>query len=181
MSEAILATFADVKFIRTRSTMQLVLELPIEQADEALKALGGVPQPGTERWVGVALAPKERKESAKIALEKHLDENREGLSGITDTIRGETAKPHRPFNSLPLSQQAGIRCNDGQFHDFLCIREDTPDIPEEQVPDLVRAICLISSRAQLDTNDICAQKWRKLEEEFQAYLTDLRYAGTARL
>ena len=175
MSEAVLGTFSEVKILKTRSVLQIIVEVPIENADEALKALGGVPQPGTERWVGVALAPKERN-----AIKPKDEFAGYPANSIVEADPKDLSKPKRPFNSLPLSQQAGIRCKDGQFHDFLCIREDTPDIPEEQVPDLVRAICLISSRAQLDTNDICAQKWRKLEEEFQAYLTDLRYAGTAR-
>jgi hypothetical protein len=166
MSEAILATFADVKFIRTRSTMQLVLELPIEQADEALKALGGVPQPGTERWVGVALAPKERKGlvDSNFATPKLAAESRE----------------RRQFNSLPLKTQAGIRCSDEQFKDFLS--EEWSELYSTYgAEQLVRDLCCVTSRSELDTNDLAAQKWLKLEERYQAFLTDIRYAGTARL
>lgn len=51
---AIQATFSDFKTVKTRSVAQLVFEIPIEQADMALKALGGVPQPQAEQWVAVA-------------------------------------------------------------------------------------------------------------------------------
>jgi len=162
MTEAILATFSDVKFIRTRSTMQLILELPIERADSSLKALGGVPQPGTERWVGVILAPTEDEAVSKL---------------VGDFVKMQkSSKEHRPLNSLPLSQQAGLRCNDYQFIRYL--EEMYPDTAcSVPAADLVRELCGITSRSELDTNDIAAQKWRKLESDFQAYKTDLMYSG----
>ena len=49
----ITGTFSDLKIIRTRSACQVVVEIPIEAADAALKALGGVPQPGKEVSVAV--------------------------------------------------------------------------------------------------------------------------------
>jgi len=50
----ITGTFSEAKFIKTRSACQLVIEIPIEAADHALKVLGGVPQPGKEKPVAVA-------------------------------------------------------------------------------------------------------------------------------
>jgi len=52
---AIAGTFADAKAIKTRSTFQIVVEIPIEQADHALERLGGWPQPGKEKHVAVML------------------------------------------------------------------------------------------------------------------------------
>lgn len=169
MTEAILGTFSEVKILKTRSVLQIVIEVPIEQADHALKMLGGIPQPGTERWVGIALAPKERKAV--------------NASGTPDdpNILGRP-KEHRKFAELPLSQQAGIRSNDQQFWDFL--NETYPSYlltSIDFIPAAVRDICHVASRSELDTNDLAGAKWRKLEEDFQAYKTDLRYAGTARL
>lgn len=51
---SVLATFADFKTVKSRNVVQLVLEVPIEQANQALQRLGGVPTPGQESWVGVA-------------------------------------------------------------------------------------------------------------------------------
>ncbi len=171
MSEAVLGTFSEVKILKTRSVLQIIVEVPIENADEALKVLGGVPQPGTERWVGVALAPKGRKGL--------VDSN-----FATPKLAAE-ARDRRPFNSLPLKTQAGIRCSDEQFRNYvsdrLSVGIQQAIINDEAAAHQVRIWCGVTSRSELDTNDLAAQKWRKLEEEFQAYLTDLRYAGTARL
>ena len=71
MTEAVLGTFADCKILKTRSVLQIIVEIPIEQADEALKALGGIPQPSEERWCGIALAPKER---GHMASQERKDE-----------------------------------------------------------------------------------------------------------
>src|SRR3954466_2743835 len=54
-------TFADFRLIKGRKVCQIVIEVPIEQADQALAALGGFPQPATEAWVAIArLETKER-------------------------------------------------------------------------------------------------------------------------
>ncbi len=161
MSEAILATFSDFKTVKTRSTAQLIFEIPIDQADHALKMLGGIPQPAEERWCGIALAPKERKEKSWKEL-------------------GEAIKPpKRAFRDMPLSQQAALRCHDmGQFYDFLMERNpQLSDFVSWDAAQEVRDICGVSSRSELDTNDLAAAKWRKLEADFQAYLTTERYSG----
>jgi hypothetical protein len=38
-------TFSDFRLIKGRKVCQIVIEVPIEQADQALAALGGLPQP----------------------------------------------------------------------------------------------------------------------------------------
>lgn len=63
---AIQATFADFKVIKGRKVAQLVMEVPLEGANHALQALGGVPQPQSEQWVGIApIAAQERPEPEK--------------------------------------------------------------------------------------------------------------------
>jgi hypothetical protein len=67
-------TFADFRLIKGRKVCQIVIEVPIEQADQALAALGGLPQPATEAWVAIArLETKERvvplKSDTKLSFE----------------------------------------------------------------------------------------------------------------
>jgi hypothetical protein len=68
-------TFADFRLIKGRKTAQIIIEVPIEQADQALSALGGLPQPATEAWVAIArLETKERvvpikPDNTKLSLE----------------------------------------------------------------------------------------------------------------
>jgi hypothetical protein len=47
---AVKATFSDFRLIKGRKQAQLVLEIPIEEADRALAALGGIPQPQSDHW-----------------------------------------------------------------------------------------------------------------------------------
>lgn len=48
------ATYSDWKLIRSRKVVQICLEVPIEAAGQAYNALGGMPNPASEVWVGVA-------------------------------------------------------------------------------------------------------------------------------
>lgn len=91
---AIAGTFADVKIIRTRSVMQVVVEIPIEQADAALAALGGVPQPGSERPVAIARIDP-------AATRPAPDQDRANWA------------------ALPAAKQAGIRCGDVRFQKWI--------------------------------------------------------------
>ena len=54
MTNSILAaTFSDFRLVRGRKVAQLILEIPIEQAEAALH-LFGMPMPDRERWVAIA-------------------------------------------------------------------------------------------------------------------------------
>jgi hypothetical protein len=87
-------TFADFRLIKGRKVCQLVIEVPIEQADQALAALGGLPQPMNETWV--ALARLETK--AKV-------------------------QPIRPDNTK-LSFEASKRCRDTLFQSYLKVSNE---------------------------------------------------------
>ena len=66
--------------------------------DEALRALGGIPNPAEERWLGLALMA--RTPIPKAELEA-------------------TAGAEEAAGDLSLPQQAGIRCEEGRFWEFL--------------------------------------------------------------
>jgi hypothetical protein len=139
MTDAIPATFAKFQQVSGRKVLQLVFEVPIEAAKQAFDLLG-YPTPGTESWV--AIAPL-----------KH----------------GPEAKPRKQFHELPLPQQAGIKCADIAFQEFL---GDMGPIPLEGQDGVewaaqnVREICGIDSRAELATNPEAAERWRNILREF---------------
>src|SRR5256885_2153532 len=89
------ACFTDWKLIRGRKCVQIVLEVPVEAADEAYQVLGGMPDPGRFVWCAVAglvepaAADKPVKPRVKVAPDKRL------------------------------AQQAGILCADPLFQKFL--------------------------------------------------------------
>lgn len=54
MSDAFQATFSDFRLVKGRKCCQLIFEVPIEGADQALAVLGGIPNPEHSIWVGIA-------------------------------------------------------------------------------------------------------------------------------
>ena len=153
-------TFSEVVFVKTRSVCKLVIEVPIEQADMALKALGGVPQPGKEVHVAVA---------------------RLELNAVQPA---EPEKPKQRWQDLKYAQQAGIRCGERRFQEFLiALHSQHTDIQaleratsasqaQAMLPDIaasaVRAICEVESRAELNVFP-CSERWENLDSEFRKW------------
>lgn len=142
---AIQATFSDFRIIKGRKQAQLILEIPIEGADAALAALGGIPQPHSERWVGVAR-----------------------LNGVQKP--DPEPKDKRRWEDLKLSMQASIRCGEEAFCEFL--REEFVCNPKsaDEAAEEVRSICGVASRSGLNDNAEAATKWRGLDSFYQAWL-----------
>lgn len=59
------AEYVDWKLIRTRGAVQIVFEVPINEAGHAYEALGGMPAQGNSRWFGIA--PLKKKPDATQA------------------------------------------------------------------------------------------------------------------
>jgi hypothetical protein len=87
-------TFADFRLIKGRKVCQIVIEVPIEQADQALAALGGLPQPATEAWVAIAR-----------------------LETRTRVV------PIKPDNTK-LSLEAALRCREPIFQRYLNVSDE---------------------------------------------------------
>ena len=70
-AKAIQGTYADFKIIKTRNIAQFIIEVPLEQANDAI-ALFGLPDPHIEKWVAVAMLQQNllnRDESANKAIQ----------------------------------------------------------------------------------------------------------------
>jgi hypothetical protein len=144
---AIQATFSDVKLIRSRKVCQLVLEIPLEQADAALSTLGGIPQPHSERWVALA------------RLNGHIPEPKPD-------------KEKQRWEDLNLAMQAGMRCNEAAFRRFLTETE-TSAFEARSVQDaeeMVRQRCEVDSRKELNLDPTAARRWREIDRSYQAWL-----------
>jgi hypothetical protein len=144
------ATYSDFKLVRTRKVVQIVLEVPLEQSNEVLDVLGGMPDPSQESWVGVARlysdAPTTQPDSPP---------------------RPPAAK--RDWRDMMPAQQAGIRCDEPAFGAFL--REQRKDdwIEAPDAAECVRLICGVQSRAELSTNPKARLIWKQLDEQYQAW------------
>ena|SRR5215204_6493031 len=135
-------SYADFKIIRTRKVCQVVIELPLEQGGAFVEAFG-LPDPGAE--VPVAIA----------------------------RLNTKPTKPAMPgeeplWTKVPLASQAGIRCQEWGFRRFLK-NKDLPVKDEQSAAQVVRTLCRVKSRRELNDNEIAAQKWREIETEYQQW------------
>jgi hypothetical protein len=90
------------------------------------------------------------------------------------------AKDRRPFNSLPLPQQAALRCGDDNFRAFLSEEYGGGEWTPEQAAQEVRNYCGVTSRALIVEGDKAGDFWLKLEGEYQDWLTTRQYAESRR-
>lgn len=153
------AVYADWKLIKTRSVVQVVFELPVEQADQAYEVLGGMPVAAKERWFGVAaIRNPEASPGASVAQPDPVGEPR------PDRVK-------RSWRDLQPAQQAAIRCEDASFGAFL-MDEHADDLKEAggQWVECVRMICGVKSRAELNTNQKARVIWHQLNDQFEAWL-----------
>lgn len=139
---AIQGSYADLKTIKSRSVVQVIIELPIERGEEVVRMFG-FPQPGKE--VPVALA---RLQPAP-------------------TIEHPPAKDRRAWEELPPSQQAAIRCDDQTFVMFLEQRGG-PRAAEDPA-EYVREHCGVKSRADIKPGSPAAKQWFGLDSDYQLW------------
>ncbi len=158
MTEArvVRAEFVDYKTVRTRSTLQIVLEVPIEQQADIFAKLG-YPLPGEHKWVAVALLA----ESAAIAT--------------PDNVRSLNAKrayadkdePHRAVN------RAGILARDPRFWTWANRQSESTSlcgrtiINEIEAAAFIRDWCGVESRKEFITNPKALAKYHQLETEYR--------------
>lgn len=157
------AAYSDWKLIKTRGVVQVVMEVPLAEADAAYGVLGGMPNAANEVWFGIAAinpqAEKEKPKAPPIVSPAKL--------------QPETDKPSagakRDWRDLQPAQQAGIRCDEPVFEAFL--KETRPDDWHESrdAAACVRLICGVESRAELGTKHAARVIWHQLDEQFQAW------------
>jgi len=156
---AIRGTFADLKIIKTRKLAQFIIEIPIEKADEALRALGGIPMSDQERWVAIA----------RIKGEDEFDPSKVGPEEKPKSV-GERALA-----------QAHVLCADEEFQDWFrtkCV-EDRPIVVRdhflkawtdgdynEAIAVLLRWKLGIDSRSELLTDETASNKLAEIVLEF---------------
>lgn len=161
---AIKAMFADFKLVKTRQVAQLIFEVPIEAADNALHALGGVPRPDAERWVGIAPITEK-------AAQRAATPTTQPKSPIDDlnAAAEKAEKPKRRMAELSRAQQAGILCNEREFHLFIAEKEFilVEDMDDGICAEAVREYCGVDSRAKLD--GAAGNRWDELRTEYDAW------------
>jgi hypothetical protein len=136
------ATFASFRLVQGRKVAQLIFEVPIEAADNALSVLGGVPNPEQTRWVGIArIDPKATKPK---------------LSG-KDLWRA--------------SSECAMLCKEPRFWEFLIKCYQWECCNENEAMVIVRTILGIDSRADLDRDAEATVRWSNMKDYYEKWKT----------
>lgn len=150
-------TYSDLKFIKGRSVVQIVVEAPIE-AGEHIVAAFGTPQPGNE--IPVAIARLEGREEVPYG----------SISAKKDDSEPSNEPERKPTSR---AQMSGICCGDPAFWAFLNERygpySDGPVENNKQAAEVVRGMCMIESRQLLDVDHEAGQLWDQLLSSYRAW------------
>ena len=149
--------YSDLKFIKTRSVVQMHVEFPIEEGAEIVK-LFGAPLPG--KPVRVAIARLNLKPELEVVPDNSSQERSVDKNG---------AGEKRDWSSLSPAQQAGIRCNEPAFHLFLRDQGDSQCDSAEKAAEYVRFATGVRSRSDIGQSNEAIQKWNELEAKYQAW------------
>jgi hypothetical protein len=160
----IAATLSNFRPVSTRKVVQLILEIPIERATEALMALGGVPDPSNPQWVGIVALNEEPVEDAEDAIKPFPRIDRSGPL--------EPPKERRKFDELPFPQQAALRIKSEAFRRFLAERCGAIEIDEPSANHLVKKLCDVTSKADLKSGSYGAHEWSKLDAQFRDWMQE---------
>lgn len=162
--------FADLKTVRTRSIVQMVIEIPVEHAAEVIDKFG-FPQPGAEVAVAVArLVDTSR--SIPWTPSPPADASR---------VLPEPAAPVKertPWDAMKYAKQVSVACGDPEFRVWLArtspVQNYLAELTAAEAVQDVKARILISSRKELDADPEgpAVRRWNELHGEFKRWQRD---------
>lgn len=153
------ASYADWKLIKTRGVVQVVMEVPLADADAAYDVLGGMPVHGKERWFGIAALKSPAQKEAPAAP-------RQASSPSTPTGGAK----RMDWRDMPPAAQAALRCEQPAFHAFLREEMKYPDVTDTDTAAVaVRHICKVKSRSEFSTDHRKRVLWHQLDSAFAAW------------
>jgi hypothetical protein len=164
------ATYSDWKVVKGRKVVQVVLELPLEAADQAYQVLGGMPMAANEIWCAVARLD-ERKVVPSVANDQSKSDTPPRLES------NASAGADKPKKSP--AQIAGYLCTLGSFQEFLRIKFTDQWVDnaqranggskEEVAKETLYDICAVTSRTQLTKDNT---EWLALQLAFRLWETE---------
>ena len=159
------ATYSDWRLVKGRKVVQVVFEIPLEDANKAYDVLGGMPDPSKSVWCGIARLKHEGGANQQFP---NSDPTR-NEAPRSPTTEGGARK--RDWNELSPAQQTGMLCHDPTFVRFLIeeIEHDFSVTCPEDAATIVRQQCGVKTRADIVPGTDAATKWSRLYGRFLAW------------
>lgn len=148
---------SDIKLVKTRSVLQLIVEVPVEAGDEVVRGFG-YPQPGRE--INVALARLMPPASSPA------------VHAPSEAIPGPIEKEAKPKS---YAQQAGIMCQEPAFWRYLSMKYGDITESVEDADTAVawlRRLCGTTSRSYLIEGSSAGDEFRNIRIRYQNWLKD---------
>lgn len=156
------ATYSDMRPVKSRKVVQLVFEIPVEQAESALQTLG-FPRPDAEMWCAIArLVTPAATEAPLPAAPK-------------SEARSQRAKDD--YALKPPAGQAVVRaarlCTELRFQSWLeqhCAGRGitTTDQPSvETTAELLRRCIGVRSRSEIKDDPAVFRRWQAVETAYR--------------
>ena len=153
------AMFVEFQQVKTRGVYKLVFELDETQADQALQALGGLPQGKESRWCGICLLDVRGSTKLEDAVNSGSATAGDPKQSAPETGQqtlegggGTDHKPRRHFHELSRREQAVLLCKDARFQNWVAGQAGIW-ATEDNAADFVRNKCAVTSRTDLGDNE----------------------------
>ena len=160
------ATYSDMKLIKTRQVVQIIFEVAQKDFDAAYDVLGGLPNPSSERWFGIAAL---KPEMEVMPHPVHTVQGRDNAEPQPAYNKPRPAGAKRDWRDIPPSQQAGMRCEEPTFAAFLKEQRADDWHEAQDAAECVRLICGVGSRAELGSNQKARVIWTQLNSQYEAW------------
>ena len=153
-ARAIRANFSDWRTVKSRKSLQLIFEVPLEQQAEVLKMLGA-PLPDSPQWCGIALL-------------QDPDEEPKPVDPRADAARERGRQAYAMSDAMEKARtRAVLLCKDVKFRKW--IARDIPEIAVASVDmaeDILRAELKIQSRREIATNERAFRAFVAMESDY---------------
>lgn len=85
---------------------------------------------------------------------------------------GDDEQPKEPkgkldWREVPPAAQAGIRCSDARFRDYLAVEYGAETNTPEEAAKALRDICKVNSRTEFSTNPKARVLWHQLDSAYR--------------
>ncbi len=155
-SSVVCGSFANYRFVPTRSVVQLIIECPVEMQEHLFRILG-FPMPGTELPVAVVRLTNPPQLADRPAETSSASPQRSQVGG---------ALPPKPAHTKTTGEQARIRavmlCKDQNFQRWIC-----PGVASEEEATARFRFRIGGSRSGIATNTTAYYRFLELEEEYR--------------
>ena len=152
------AEYVEWKMVKTRKTLQLIFEVPLEAQERVMQALG-IPMP--DRSTPVAICRLDPAMLAQRVIEPEPEAHQ-----LEGPANDDADRPPRP-----LSQVAAILCNIVAFRRFIHEKGGYEVVPSvDEAATWLREKCGVTSRREFDTDSAAASNFRRIRAEYDYWM-----------